>query len=238
MPRILIKDLDSTEKGMGSDMNLYFNGTIVKVSKDGKTSEWVKFNGFTNEGHYFVNSKGDTYHINSGEHPNAYIEWMFPTGWFNTKKSAIYFERIPKRQYLKGIQNNGNFRMTTAESIAKECGLLKASKDSTPEMQEILSCISEEAKVHFNVELLKSALEGYPTYEDAYILMKSRKVFSRALSADLSLLPHPKTKDFVVMCHDFPVAELLTKNKVQMLVSEFKPECLSYFQHQGVSVVS
>ena len=239
MPRILIKELDSTEKGPGSDMNLYFHGCIVKVSTDGvKDPVWMKYHGpHTSEGgHAFEQVDKKVIYVPL-MHPKAYIEWFFPTGWFNTKKSSLFCERIPKRQYLKGLHTQANFRVASAEKLCHDLGFM-SSKDES--LGKALQQVLHEGKTVFNLGLVDSTFNKpvYPPFEDAYILLKSKKVFSRALTPDLSVVPHPSTKDFVVLCHDVPVAELLTKNKLKVFLPEFKPECLAYFQKEGVSVIS
>lgn len=239
MPRIQIKELDSTEKGPGADMNLYFLGTMVKVSPDGEHDPvWMKYHGphKAEGGHQF--EQADRKFISVPfKHPSAYIEWQMPTGWFNYKKSALFCERIPKRQYLKGLSKNANFRMLTAEQICQEMGLFVTTD---MELSAALKFVVHVSNVMFNIASIDEIFSKpiYPSFEDAYILLKSKKVFSRALTPELSLVPHPSTKDFVVLCHNIPVAELLTKNKLKMFLPEFKPECLAYFQKEGVSVVS
>lgn len=238
MPKLKISELDQTEKGTGADMSLYFNGTYVRVSRDGvEKAEWSKYSGMhPSKGHVFARPS-ETFYVPVG-HPKAYVEWIYPTGWFNTPKSAVFCQRVPRRQYSKGLSSSGNFRVTTAESLAKEYGFLKTDD---PKLSELMGFLVLDAKVHMSVEFINSIFDGFPIYpglEECYLLLKSKKVFSRALSPDFSLVPHPQTKDFLVFYDDMPVAEMLTKNKIKVVVPDFKTECLEYFHKEGITVVS
>lgn len=238
MPRILIRDLDSTEKGVGADMLLYFSGNFIKVSVDGeKPPIWAKYGGCnSSKGHTFTGAK-ETFYVVPKD-PKAYIEWFCPSGWYNTKKSSVYCERIPKRQYYKGISNGHSIKFSSAESLAKEFGFFN-TKD--PETLEIMKELTVFSKVPTTVGEMESMFgdssQHYPSLEESYVLLRAKKMFARALSSTLAIVPHPQTKDFIVFCNDVPVAELVTKNKVKVVVPEFKHECLDYFTKEGVSVV-
>jgi hypothetical protein len=233
MPRVSIKDLDSTEKGVGADMMLYFNSTFIRVSKDGGKPEWAQYQGSTGAGHLFRLEENSPFPVPYGD-PKTFVEWVFPTGWFNTAKSAVFCERVPKRQYLKGIHTGANFSISTAESIANECGMLTPL---TPEDVETLEAV--KVKLNINTKFIKELFEKsvYPSVEEAYVAIKSKKAFSRALNPELALMPHPASKDLVIFCDDIPIAEMVTKNKVQMMLPSFKPECSAFFTEKGISVV-
>lgn len=95
MPRISIADLDKTEKGPGSDMGLYFNSTYVRIKNGSKPSQWAKYLGYKQNGHNFQVEGGEVQVFPI--HSDVLIEWGFPTGWYNTNHSAVFAERVPKR---------------------------------------------------------------------------------------------------------------------------------------------
>lgn len=238
MPKVKIADLDYTEKGPGSDMMLYFNHCIVRLAVNSTaTPQWAKYNGYGPKGHMFTVAGAQV--IVAASAPGAYIEWTYPRGWYNTQKSAVFCQRIPRRQYQKAF-SAGNFRVTSAEDIAKDVGMFNTKDEKILSM---IGCVHLEGKIghQLSVDFVSKTFNpfvGFPSLEEAYVQMKSRKVFSRALSSILSLFPHPKTNDFIVFCNDMPVGELLTKNKFKLIVPEFKPECYDYFQKENVTVVS
>jgi hypothetical protein len=164
----------------------------------------------------------------------ATVEWHFPTGWYNTKKSAIFCMRMPKRQYLKGISANHNMEFLPAESMVKDYVVT-----TNANIQALLQVLGKVASIT-NPATMKATFDN-PTYfgfEESYIVMKEKKAFARALSPDFALLPHPSSKDFTIFCHDLAVAEVVTKNKIKMLLPHFKSECFDFFQKEGISVVS
>jgi hypothetical protein len=232
MPRISIKDLDATEKGIGSDMNLYFNHTFLRLVQPNKEPRWVRYHGFNGDGHDFQFSDG--HHEIVPTRSSVVLDWWYPTGWFNMKKSAAYFERLPKRQYQKGLSFGQNIQMRSAEAIAKELGMLHKNSLDT-EMEYIMM----EGKYTISLDLLESIFQNpvYPSLEESYVAIKSKKAFCRALNKDLLLIPSPTNSDCLVLCHQVPIAQMVTKSKVQVMLQEFKPECSAYFQKQGVSVV-
>lgn len=241
MPRVTIKELDSTEKGLGSDMNLYFNHSFCLLSLDGLKKEWVKYLGAKGDGHWFSNLEGSFCipHM----HPKAFIEWVYPTGWFNYKTTAVYCERIPKRQYTKGLSHH-NFSMSSAESVAQEAGLLSVTipkpEDKVGMETLTLTKYLMMRKASLSLEDIVNTFENpkYESYGDSYDMMRGKKCFSRALSKDFSLVPSTVNKNFLIFCHDIPVGELVHKNKLKVTFPPLKPECLSFFSKQGVTVIS
>lgn len=241
MPKVLIHELDSTEKGTGSDMCLYFNTCYLKVAVGGINPQWASYHGCNNGDHHFKVGKG------SGENllvphgdKKTYVEWYYPTGWFNVKKTAIFCERLPKRQWHRGIKPGSNWSCTSAESIAKDAHLLTPADPTDKSAQEVLDSIKSEGKLAaynsgFFTEIFESPV--FTTVEEAYIAVKSKKAFCRALSKSWALIPHPHTKDLLIFLHDFPVAEMMTKTKVHALEAPFKPECQAFFLEKGITVV-
>lgn len=215
-------------------MKLYFNHNYVKVAADGKSkSVWALYQGFDGVNHIFKMSDGKPMSI-AQQHPSATVEWKIPTGWFNTKKSSVFSERMPKRQYYKGISAGHNVQFTTAECMAKECVKVKDEK-----ALGLLSSLSSSKSFILNPTTVGEIFEGggYYGFEAAYMEMKAKKVFARALSEDFAMLPHPTSKDFLIFCHDVPVAEVVTKSKIKTLIPNFKPECSQFFQKEGIAVV-
>jgi hypothetical protein len=231
MPRVYIKDLDATTKGPGSDMGLYFNGTFLKVSKDGKEEAVWAMYGNSGGFHSFTledKKKMTIPHLD----PNAYIEWEFPTGWFNTKKSSVFCSRLPKRQNHKGINHGVNYRMLEAAQLAKKMGILVG------EQKDVLSAVVTEGIISESfTETISIFKTPYPSLPEAYVSLRTKKAFSRALSNEIILMPHPQSKDFLVFVDTTPVGELVTKNKVKLVLEEFRPECAPFFQSIGVTVV-
>ena len=239
MPRIKIKDLDSTEKGFGSDMHTYFKNTWVKVSIDGKVRPvWAKYIGteLKNEEHAFkIDKKIISIHVESPEYQDAFVEWGYPTGWFNSKKSAIYVQRVPKRQQYKGLYDGYNIQILPCEYIACERGLFETS---TEEMNGLVYAIKQEGTIPWSAEFLEWTLDTkqYVTFDQAMTILKAKKVFSKALSNGIAVCLHPAAKGALVFCQNVPVGET-QGTKIKLFSPDFEPEISTFFKKEHILVL-
>jgi hypothetical protein len=213
------------------DLSLYFASTQVRVHENNKPPRWLQFLAAKNGGLYFSDGKDD---VVMKREAGVVLEQRFPVGFFNTKDSVLYGYRVPARNVTKGI-NGHNYKLLRIESILKDNGFFAV--DSQP-LKEILQYLTLK-KVLYTPDLFGSIFENpkYFKISEAYVAIKGRKAFSRALSPNFALVPHPHNKDFLIFRHERPVAELVSKNKIKILIEEFRQECLEFFPTQGATIV-
>jgi hypothetical protein len=213
------------------DLNLYFSSTQVRVHEENKPPRWLQFLTAKNGGVYFSDGKDDVVIKRS---PDLVLEQRFPVGFFNTKDSVLYGYRIPARNVTKGI-NSHNYRLLTIENILKDNGFFSVDSEA---LKAILLRLTQK-RVIYTPDLFESIFENpkYFKISEAYVAIKGRKAFSRALSPNFALVPHPHNKDFLIFRHERPVAELVSKNKIKILMEEFRQECLEFFPTQGATIV-
>jgi hypothetical protein len=213
------------------DLNLYFSSTQVRVHEEEKPPRWLQFLTAKNGGVYFTDGKDDVVIKRS---PSLILEQRFPVGFFNTKDSVLYGYRIPSRNVTKGI-NSHNYKLLGIEHILKDNGVFSVD---TASLDAALQHLTKK-RVIYAPDLFDSIFESpkYFKISEAYVAIKGRKAFSRALSPNFALVPHPHNKDFLIFRHERPVAELVSKNKIKILMEEFRQECLEFFPTQGATVI-
>lgn len=216
------------------DLRLYFGGTLVRVHEGNKAPRWLSFQEAKSGGLYFNSDSQPGQLLVMKRCPEVLLEQCFPIGFFNTKDSVVFGYRIPVRESRKGI-NRGNYNLQTIESILNQNGLFKVDSMVLKAQLQALS----QKRVAFSTELFELLFEKskYYTISEAYVAIKGKKAFSRALSPNFALVPHPHNKDFLVLRHEYPVAELVSKNKIKILMEEFRQECLNFFPNQGATVI-
>lgn len=215
------------------DLKLYFGGTQVRVHEVDKPPRWLEFQDAKSGGLFFTEGQGKPVVI--ARRPEVLLEQVFPVGFFNSKESVLFGYRIPVRQVTKGIHRN-NYCLEGIETILKERGLF-AVESAT--FKVVLQSLSNKRAVPYSSELFNSLFEKpkYFKVSEAYVAIKGKKAFARALSPNFALVPHPHNKDFLVFRHEHPVAELVSKNKIKILMEEFRQECLGFFPQQGATVI-
>ena len=77
----------------------------------------------------------------------------------------------------------------------------------------------------------------YFSLSEAFVALKKKKAFARALSPNFVLAPHPQTKDFLIFYNKIPVAELVSKTNIKILVKEFRNDCCEFFNIEGIKIV-
>ena len=213
-----------------ADFNLYFGGCYVRVHEEGKAPRWLCFDGIKGNGMYF-----DGGNVCIGRSAKVLLEERFPVGFYNTKDSVLYGHRMPIRQVTKGLARS-NYSLRPVEKLVKDLGVMK---DASSKLSLAFTSMDSKARVTWSSAMFNGVFENprYFSLSEAYVAMKKKAAFARALSPEFALVPHPHIKDFMILRHELPVAELVSKNKVRILMEEFRQECMDFFPDRGAMVV-
>lgn len=208
------------------DLSLYFENTIVRVHENGKPPRWMSFVEGGKEGITFSECGKKI----SFKKDDILLEQIFPVGLFNTKTTVLFGERTGARQVTKGICKN-NYSLLSMEKILSNSGMFKSTNAS---LTLALHTVSSQARSFYSSEIFNLIFEKprYFSLEEAFAAIRTRTVFSRALSSEFALVPHPYSKDFLIFRNDIPVAELVSKKKIKIIVEEFRQECFDFFVNE------
>lgn len=221
-----------------NDFDLYFRQCLVYlIDPEGKGS-WVWYEGFEpRSGMYrFQTGKSVTtiFQVDKTQIKKYKIESRFPVGFFNTKESVVYCTRKGMRQNYKGLYLDHNFFIEGMEGL-----LMPYMKGFTDKQTMGVYALNKAAKL--SPDLANAAFENpkYSPLVDALVGIRSRKVFSRALTPDFAITPHHVNKDYLLFFHTVPVAEIVSKaNKVKVLVEDFRQELVDLLEPQGATVLT
>jgi hypothetical protein len=207
------------------------------IHPDGKP-EWVWCDGW--DGKNFIFRRGDkktsTFTIDKTQIKKYSVDVKFPFGYFNTKKSTIFCQRSGARQNSKGLANGASIQYHTMESIIIHSGIMSGVQSRA--VLRGIELSSNESRL--NPELVNASLEEpkYFSLSDALVQIRSRKVFSRALSPHFAVVPHHANKEYLMFFHESPVAEIVSKtNKIKVLAESLRPEITSLFEPQGATIL-
>ncbi len=223
-----------------SDFDLYFKGSIVCLIHPDEKKEWVHYHGYGSGGYFFRREGAsgpltEKEAINRTQIKKYRIDVRFPVGFYNTKQSVVYGERIGARQNTKGLHAGHNYSLAPIELFLFDAGVFKETTSLSKVMRGVQLSMSEG---ELTVRLANEAFENpkYFTLPEACLEIRSRRAFARAISPLFAITPHHTNKDCLVFYHDIPVAEVVSKTyKVKVLVEDLRPELMHCLQQQGAT---
>lgn len=221
------------------DFSTYFAGTIMRlIGLDGK-GQWLKFIQYEKPlGYHFCSEHKVSRHskccvyFDNTTFAKMSIDITYPTGYRNTKKSVVYGERLGLRQSYKGLYSNHNYCLTPIESIISELGMLNTA--TAPQLVGIKE-YSKYSQLTPHLANFIFEEQRFLCLHDAWAALRTRKVFSRALSPNFALVPAPTHRDFLIFLRQMPVAELLSGSKIRVFVKEFQDEIKEFFSPHGTT---
>lgn len=224
------------------DMAKYFQGCLVRLITPDDKAKWLWYDGLNGEGQYVFRdserkgSKGAKTILSQKDLKDFKIDVQFPVGYFNTETSVVWCQRYGQRAPNKGLYPEHNFKMLSIEDILQD----SLAKSGIPERASLgLTLLAKKAKL--TAELAQSMFEDreYWSVAESVLAIRKGKCFARALSGDIALAPHHAAKDFLVLFHDYPVAEFFSKTgKIKMIMEDFRAEVSEFFEPQGISVLT
>jgi hypothetical protein len=223
------------------DLGLYFRGTILRLilPPDGRI-QWVEYHGRGDAAqHEFYiggqrRTKAAWLRLEHAELAKYSVDIRFPFGYFNTRQSVVFCERVGARQNLKGLSSKGNFSM---KAIEWQLPLMEASPSVQRGLTLSAARVDRNDALTPDIANLLFERQRYFSLVEAAVQIRSRKVFARALSSHIALVPHYEHKDFLVLYHGTPVAEYYSKaHKMKILASTFRPELLPLCASEGATI--
>lgn len=216
---------------------MYFKNCLVRlISPEGK-GQWVWCDGqVPKKGYQFrtANEVSSAFYVNKVEFKKWKIETRFPVGFFNTKQSVVFGDRVGKRQNSKGLYFQQNYFLTTMEHLVSEAGLTRGASE------HVNLGLVYSGKIKICPELANFVFEQqkYVSLQEAFAQLRGKRVFARALSKDFAIVPHHELKsDYLIFLGHNPVAELLSRTKVRVVVPEFLQELANFFIPQGAEIL-
>lgn len=211
-----------------ADFDLYFKKSYVHVIPPNGKPEWMLYEGWHPEGYVFSRGTRKRLVVNAKAFEQYQFDVYFPTGFFNSKDSVVFVERRGLRQNMKGLHGTNTICLTAIETIVQDL----MSENTT---LAVVLRVSPKLSVQFCNEVLESP--EYPELDKAKRQIRSGRVFARALSNSLALVPHHQTGDYMIFMRWHPVAELLSRNRIRILVPDFRPELVDFFAPRGLEFI-
>lgn len=220
------------------DIGLYFNSSYVRVLGLHETRRWHRYKGFSKDGSLsFEYATKDIVTLPQDVwKKQLIIDSKFPVGAFNFRKTVLFGTRIPVRHVGQGLSGQ-NFKLTSAEELYWD---LPFARNLPSEVATFFQVnMLKESKPKWFGKILDELFEQSTYPKDvakAIDEVRRGAAFARALTRELSVMPHPSSKGVLVFYDQFPIGECLKAGTIQALYSEFFIELHDFFSSHNISI--
>ena len=232
MPKLKLSTLTN------SDMEKYYYGGVVRVLGCGGAPVWMGYRHMKGDGSLSLwPSKGKELIIPQEEWKKKLMfHSIFPVGFFNYKDTSVFCSRIPVRNVAQGITGQ-NFNIELAQGLCLDSGFTTAMPEKY--RTHFQQMVAKKKHLTPTADVCNELFEPAKYSSDVIKAMDEVRrgaIFSRALSKDFALMPHPTQTGCTVYHGKFLIGESTTPNKVRSVHPAFKQELMDFFIPRGIPV--